>query len=87
MFKEKGLIDELTDYIKKNLKKGYTQDSLKWALISQGYSKMEIERAFKKVNYQLALNAPILKTKPKIKYELVEPKIYEQKSFWQKLLD
>jgi len=61
MFKEKGLMDEITDYIKKNLKKGYTQDSLKYALINQGYSK--------------------------IKYEIIEPKQAEQKSFWQKLLD
>jgi hypothetical protein len=81
MFKEKPLIDELTDYIIKNLKKGYTQDSLKWALINQGYSRMEVERAFKKSNHQLATKAPILKTKPKIKYELVEPTKPKNKFF------
>jgi len=87
MFKEKGLIDELTEYIKKNLKKGYTQESLRWALIDQGYSKIEVEKALKKVNRELAMSAPILKTKPKIKYELVEPKEHKIKPFWRRLFD
>jgi len=44
----KPFMDELVDYIKKNLKKGYTKEALKWALINQGYSKLEVERALKK---------------------------------------
>ena len=76
MIRRKSYIDELTDYIKKNLKKGYTKDSLKWALLNQGNSKIEINRAFKKVDKELAEQAPVLKTKPVIRYEVVEPKGY-----------
>lgn len=84
MFKRKNLVDELSEYIKKNLKKGYTKESLRWALINQGYSKLEVEKAVKKAEMELAEEAPILKTKPEIKYEIVEPQT-EKKSFWKKL--
>ena len=49
---------DLVDYIKRNLKKGYTEDSLKWALVNQGNSKIEVERAieigiYRAVNYSV----------------------------------
>ena len=50
-----------------------------YALINQGYSKIAIERALKKVDEELANSAPILKTKPEIKYEVIEPKIEPEK--------
>jgi len=92
MFREKTYIEELIDYIKINLKKGYTKESLKWALIEQGNSKREIERAFKKLDQDLAERAPILKTKPEITRELfdhadqpinIEP---ERQSFFGRIL-
>ena len=78
---------ELVDYVKKNLKKGYTRDSLKWALINQGNAKIEVERALEIAEKELALEAPILKTKPVIKYELVDEvkEKQEKKSFFKKL--
>jgi uncharacterized protein Smg (DUF494 family) len=82
MFKKKVLIDEITDYIKKNLRKGYTKESLKWALINQGYSRMEIERSIKRVDEELANKAPILKTKPEITYEVVEPKQVKKRKWF-----
>lgn len=89
MFKRKSYMDELVEYIKKNLKKGYTKDSLKWALISQGHSKLEVEKAIKHVDTDLAVTAPILKTRPEIKYELIgqekENFKKEKKSFWKRL--
>ncbi len=66
---------QLVDYLKKNLRKGYTKESLKWALINQGHSRIEIDKAFQKLQEEMAKNAPVLKTKPDIKYEVVEPKI------------
>ena len=84
MFKRKSYMQELVEYIKKNLKKGYTKESLKWALINQGNSKLEIEKALRKVDEELAKEAPILKTKPEIRYEIIEPKI-EKESFWKRL--
>lgn len=74
MFKRKTYRQELTEYIKKNIKKGYTKESLKWALISQGYSKLEVEKSIKRADEELASQAPLLKTKPQIKYEIIEPK-------------
>jgi hypothetical protein len=64
--------DEVTTYIKKNLRKGYTKDSLIVALSNQGYSKMLIERAMRRAEGELAAQAPVLRTKPEIKYEIVQ---------------
>jgi hypothetical protein len=86
----KGLdyLDQLTNYLKRNLKKGYTKESLKWALVGQGHPKLEIERAFKKVEEEMVREAPLLRTKPKITYEVVEPEINvkpeKKKSFLNK---
>lgn len=74
MFNEKNYMTEIIDYIKRNLKKGYTKESLKWALVHQGYSKYEVEKAITKADIELAKAAPILKTKPIIKYEVVDSK-------------
>lgn len=86
MDKEAPYSAELVNYLKKNLKKGYTKESLRWALISQGHSKREVEKAVKRVDDELANEAPVLKTRPIIDYEIVEPKgiIAEKKSWWKK---
>ena len=79
---------KIVDYIRKNLKKGYTPDSLKWALINQGYSKISVEDALRRVHMELAQKAPILKEKPVIKYEVIDQtgKVIEvKKSFWKRV--
>ena len=87
--KKSNQIAEITSYIKKNLRKGYTKESLRWALIDQGYSKFEVERSLKRVDEELAAEAPILKTKPEIRHEIIEPKNLSdkliKKSFWKKI--
>lgn len=85
MRRDKNYIQELGDYIKRNLKKGYTKESLKWALVSQGHSKIEVEKALRLVDAELASEAPVLKTKPVISYEAIEQKVEEKKSFWKRL--
>ncbi|MBU2615688.1 MAG: hypothetical protein KKC19_01150 [Nanoarchaeota archaeon] len=65
-------LHKITDYLRKNLKKGYTLDSLKWALIGQGYSAISVERAIDEFHKELAKQAPILKEKPIIKYEIID---------------
>lgn len=87
MKKEKSYLQELSEYIKKNLRKGYTKESLKWALINQGHSRMEIDKALRFVDAELASEAPVLRTKPVIKYELVGADSVElppKKSFWKR---
>ena len=75
---EKAYMGELVEYIKRNLKKGYTKDYLRVALTNQGYPRWEVDKAFKKAEDELALQAPTLKSKPEIKYEVVEPKAQNQ---------
>ena len=76
-------IQQLASYIKRNLSKGYTQEALKWALVDQGHSRTEIERAVKLANEQLAMSAPKMIEKPVIKYE-TEPPV-EEKGFWARV--
>lgn len=85
MPKDKNYIDDLASYLKKNLKKGYTTESLKWALVSQGHSKLEVEKAIQVAERDLANEAPLMKAKPEIRVEVVEPKdaIVEKKSWWK----
>jgi hypothetical protein len=63
---------KLVNYIKKNFKKGYTEESLKWALINQGYSRILVEKAIETANKELAESAPVIKEKPKISYQIVD---------------
>lgn len=82
--------EQLVEYFKKNLKKGYTPDTLKWALISQGYSRVVVEGALEDSQKEIAKEAPLFKEKPVIKYQLLD---YEnqplefKKSFWKRFLD
>ncbi|MBW6442467.1 hypothetical protein K0A97_01645 [Patescibacteria group bacterium] len=78
----------ILEYLKKNIKKGYTLESLKWALVGQGYSKPSIERAISELNKELARNAPILKEKPVIKYEIFDENdnpIIIKNPWWKKI--
>ena len=80
---------KLVNYVKKNLVKGYTLDSLKFALMSQGYSRIAVESAIEQANKELAEKAPVIKEKPKIKYEIIDEydkPIKIKKSWWQNLL-
>ena len=77
----------LVDYFKKNLKKGYTEESLKWALIKQGYTRIAVDLAIKQMHKEMAEEAPILKEKPKITYIVVDENdkpVIIKKSWWKK---
>jgi len=74
MAQKKPLMGEIVTYLKKNFKKGYTQESLRWALLNQNYSKIEVERAMRRANEELANEAPILKTKPEIEHKIISPR-------------
>lgn len=45
--KDGDTISPIVAYIEKNMKKGYSMDSLRWALVNQKYSKIEIDKAIK----------------------------------------
>ena len=88
--RESEYIKKLVSYIKKNLGKGYTLESLKWALINQGYSRTTVDKAIAQANDELAKEAPILKVKPVIKHEIIDEtgkSIEVKKSWFTRLLD
>lgn len=64
-------IRKIAEYYKKNIKKGYTPDALKWALINQGYQRFSVEKGIEIANQELAREAPILETKPVITHEII----------------
>jgi len=79
---------KLINYFKKNLSKGYTPDSLRFALINQGYGKASVDIALEQANKELAEKAPVLKEKPVIKYEIIDEynkPIVIKKPFWKRL--
>lgn len=86
--KDGDYIGELVEYIKKNLKKGYTQESLKWALVNQGHSVLQVKKALARLQDDMTKEAPVLKTTPSITYEVFEPKDAiaeeEKKPFWKR---
>lgn len=81
-------IQQLADYIKRNLAKGYTLDSLRIALEQQEYSRTSIENAIKLANEQLAKSAPEMKEKPKIKYKIIDDieQSQQKRSFLDKIM-
>lgn len=85
-----GYITKLVEYFKKNLKKGYTADTLKFALINQGYSRVAVEDALERATKELAEKAPVLKEKPKIRYEIIDEEnrpVKIKKSFLKRLFE
>lgn len=64
--------DQLVDYFERNLKKGYTPDTLKWALIGQGYSRVIVEQSLDEAQKRIAREAPVFKEKPKINYQVLD---------------
>lgn len=89
MYPIKDCISQLANYIEKNLTKGYTLDSLRFSLISQGYSRISVEKAIEVANKNLSLKIPKIKEKPQIKREIIPISSTKEnlprKSFWKKL--
>lgn len=85
MAKREDYVNKLTQYIKNNLRKGYTLESLKWALVTQGHSRMEVAKAIERVETELSQEAPVLQTKPEIKYETI-PEEEPKKPWYKRIL-
>jgi hypothetical protein len=77
----------LVEYIKRNLKKKYPIETLRIALINQGYMRNSVDEAIKVAVNEMAKEAPIIKEKPEIEHEVIaEEPVTEKKSFWQKIV-
>ncbi|HIH52369.1 hypothetical protein COT60_02900 [Candidatus Pacearchaeota archaeon CG09_land_8_20_14_0_10_30_9] len=81
--------NQLVEYFKKNFSKNYPEDSLKFALLNQGYSRTAIEQAVVQAHKEIAETAPVLREKPVIKYEVFDEKNNLLKlghsKFWKKI--
>jgi len=78
----------LVEYAKRNLRKGYPVDTLRIALINQGYMRTMVDESLKEAIRQMALDAPVIKEKPQIEHEVItEEPIIEKKSFWRKIVE
>ena len=80
----KDITIQLAEHIKNNLLKGYTVDALRFSLLTQGYSRITIEKAIQKANEDLARKAPVMREIPQIAYK-IEPEPPVQTSFWGKI--
>ena len=92
-----GHTKNLVEYFKKNIQKGYDEETLRWALINQGYSRVEIQKATEQAHQEIeeektSSNIGSTKEKPKIKYEILDEEnqpIHSQyseskKPFWKR---
>ena len=79
---------KITDYLKKNLKKGYDSESLKWALVKQGYSKTIVDSAIREASREISKELSVPKEKPVITHELIgendQPVSQPQKSWFKR---
>ena len=79
------------EYFKKNLLKGYTEESLKWMLMNQGYTRTDITAAVAAAKKELSDKEKIAdKEKPEIKYEAYEEgstplSSGNKKTFWRRI--
>ncbi len=92
MYKPKTHTKQLIDYIKSNLKKGYTIDSLKYSLINQGYTRTSVENAIDIANKEIAKEILPIKEEPQITYKVIGNESGEailatpgKKSFWKRI--
>ncbi len=86
MYKPQDHIQQLADYFKKNLSKGYTLDSLRFSLTNQGYSRISVDKAINLANEQLAAQAPVMKEKPQIIYKAIPEIVEEPPGFFKRFL-
>jgi len=85
-------LGQLARHVKKNLSKGYKIDALRVALLNQGYSKIEINKAIDIANKEIE-EQKIVKNKerPKIVYQLFDQDenpiqtFTNKKSFWKRI--
>lgn len=83
MERTKDYVQQLANYIKKNLSKGYTLESLRFSLIGQGYSRLSVDNAIEIANKQMASEIPPIKEIPQIIYKTI-PEIKEKENFLER---
>ena len=80
-------VTALVAYLEKNMKKGYKIDDLRWALVNQKHSRIEIEKAIKIIEARTPSAKKDEERKEEIKVatqaQLIEPE--QKRGFWSRL--
>ena len=84
--REKDYIQQLANYVKKNLVKGYSLDSLRWALVRQGRNRTEVEKAIMLAQEQMAAAAPRFQPS-RVIIEKKEEKAEKKKGLFARFVD
>ncbi|MBS3083930.1 hypothetical protein J4423_03945 [Candidatus Pacearchaeota archaeon] len=89
MKKDETYITSTVNYIKRNLQKGYDKDSLKWALINQGNSRIEVDKAFVQAEKEMARDSSIesqrlASMQPAPRIEPIMPEVEKKKGFFSR---
>jgi hypothetical protein len=89
MKKDESYLSDKINYIKRNLSKGYTKDSLKWALISQGNSRQEVEKAFMQAEREMSNESDaearrLQSMQPAPRMEPIMPEAEKKKGFFSR---
>ncbi|MEK6908551.1 MAG: hypothetical protein AABX23_00680 [Nanoarchaeota archaeon] len=90
MQKDETYLTGTVNYIKRNLRKGYNKESLKWMLIKQGTSRSEVEKAFVQaekeiINEQIAESRRLQSMQPAPRIEPIMPEVEKKKGFFSRL--
>ncbi len=85
-----GYRKEFVEHLKRTLSKGYKEESLRWALLGQGYSDTVIDRAMKQAIKELSDEdkAKFEKEKPKITYKVYDEnnkQVKFKEPFWKRI--
>lgn len=89
MQKDETYLTNTVNYIKRNLKKGYNKESLKWMLVNQGTSRSEVEKAFVQAEKEIANESAeairrMQSTVPAPRIEPIMPDVEKKKGFFSK---
>ena len=80
-------VTALVKYIERNVEKGYKLEDLRWALVNQKHSRIEIEKAIKIVEARTPSVKKDEERKEEIKIatqeQLIEPE--QKRGFWSRL--
>ena len=77
---------KLVEYFRKNLEKGYDMETLKWALIKQGHSRVDVSYAIEQVKDEFTKRNIVKEKEPVLENSYGEEQSYfipEKKSWWK----
>ena len=77
---------KLVEYFRKNLEKGYDLETLKWALIKQGHSRVDVSYAIEQVKDEFTKRNIVKEKEPVLEDSYGEEQSYfipEKKSWWK----